>query len=104
MAAPLADGHLAAALSVTVSPVIIVPTKIATFTVSPAVGPDTNVHLGERDRRRRCGEIRITCVFGGCRKSPYCGGNGGNKQQLSHSEPPPLLTHINNETDCLFVR
>ena len=62
VAAPFADGHLATAVSasispivvVTISPIVVVPTIIATFTLSVdslAVWSDTKVQLSERDRR-----------------------------------------------------
>ena len=53
VAAPFADGHLATAISasispvivVTISPIVVVPIIIATFTLTPAVRSDTEIQL-----------------------------------------------------------
>jgi hypothetical protein len=72
VAAPFADGHIATVVSASISPIIVapvspivVPIKIATFALTPAVGPYTDVELSERDRR--FGRDSITSVSGGCR-------------------------------------
>src|SRR5215469_12714234 len=90
VAASLADGHVATAasispvLAVAISPVVVIPIIIATFTVGPlAVGSDTEVQLSERDRRFRGDSI--TSVFGGCRNTPHYARDGGDKRQFSHS-------------------
>src|SRR5467141_2454963 len=91
IAAPFADGHIATMVSasispiivVTISPIVIVPIIIATFTLTPAVGSDTEVQLSERDRR--LGRDRITSTFGKCWESPHCASDGGDKRQFSHS-------------------
>jgi hypothetical protein len=50
VAAPFADGHIATVISASISPIIVatvspivIPIKIATFALTPAVGPDTDV-------------------------------------------------------------
>jgi len=91
VAAPFADGHIATVVSASISP-IVVPIKIATFALTPAVGPYTDVELSERDRR--FGRDSITSVFGGCRKNPHCARDGSDKRQFSHSN---LLLCLNCE-------
>jgi hypothetical protein len=76
-AAPFADGHIATAVSTSISP-IVVPIKIATFALTPAVGPDTDVQLSERDRG--FGRDGVASVFGGCRKNPYCARDCSDKR------------------------
>jgi hypothetical protein len=91
VAAPFADGYLATAVSapispvivVTISPIVIVPIIIATFTLTPAVRSDTDVQLSERDRR--FGREGVTSVLGGCRKNPYCARDCSDKRQFPHS-------------------
>src|SRR6266566_9042896 len=84
IAAPFADGHIATMVSasispiivVSMSPIVIVPIIVATFTLTPAVGSDTEVQLSERDRR--LGRDRINSTFGECWESPHCASDGGN--------------------------
>jgi hypothetical protein len=82
VAAPLADGHIAAVVSASISPILIT-IIIATFTVMPAaVRSDADIQLSKRDFGfRRDG---IPSISGGCRKNPHCACNGGNKRQFSH--------------------
>src|SRR5262249_2307708 len=96
VAAPFANSHIATEVSasispiivVTISPIVIVPIIIiATFTLTPTLGSDTDVHLSERDRR--LGRDRITPIFGECWESPHCARDGGDKQQFSHSNLLP---------------
>jgi hypothetical protein len=92
IAAPFADSHITTMISTSISPIIVVTistivtvlTIIAAFTLTPAVGSNTHVQLGERDRR--LGRARITSGFGACRESPHCASSGGSdKRQFSHS-------------------
>ena len=64
VAAPFADGHIATVVSASISP-IVVPIKIATFALTPAVGPDTDVELSECDRRFGRDSIRTQRSDGG---------------------------------------
>jgi hypothetical protein len=82
VAAPFADGHVAAVLA-SISPiVVIVATIIATFALAAAVGPDTDVQLSQRDPG--LGGESTTSAFGGCRKNPDHARDGGDKCHPSH--------------------
>jgi hypothetical protein len=84
VATPFADGHLATAISASISPVIvvtistivIVPIIVAAFTLTPAVRSDTEIQLSERDRR--LGRDRISSIFGKCGDSPHCARDSGD--------------------------
>jgi hypothetical protein len=85
VAAPFADGHIAAAsVSASIAPIVVVAIIIATFafpvdSVSvAAVGSDADVQLSKRDFR--FGRDGITFVSGGCRKSPQCARDASDKQ------------------------
>jgi len=80
VAAPFADGHIATVISASISPIIVatvspivIPIKIATFALTPAVGPDTDVELSECDRRFGQDSIRTHRRDGGvpCPPRPF---------------------------------
>jgi hypothetical protein len=91
VAAPFADGHLATAVSasispvivVTISPIVIIPIIIAGFALTPAVRSDTEIQLSERDRR--LGRDRISSIFGECWEGPHCARDGDDKRHFSHA-------------------
>jgi hypothetical protein len=89
VAAPFADGHIAAVVSAPISPLIAVAISpivntiiIATFTLAAAVRSDADIQLSKRDFGLRTNNPSISS---GCRESPHCGCNGGDKRQFSHS-------------------